>query len=74
MINVDATFAPLESNQVAIYAAEDVWRPLTPVPSDAPRLTKHILERLAPRGYMLTAGWRGCWAVPFALIDLRMVG
>jgi hypothetical protein len=57
-MNIEEAFAPLKNDRVSIYATDNVWRPIASVPSDAPRLTKGILERSAPRGYVLTTGWR----------------
>jgi hypothetical protein len=58
MITAEEAFAPLEFNNVAIHARENDWQPITPVPTDAPKLTKETLVRFAPHGYQLTDGWR----------------
>jgi hypothetical protein len=58
MITVDEAFAPLEINRAAAQSMEDAWRPISPVPADAPKLTKKTLQRFAPHGYAFTAGWR----------------
>ena len=58
MIGVGEAFAPLTTDCIAIAATDDVWRPISPVPSDGAPLTRDILERSAPSGYTFTAGWR----------------
>src|SRR3982074_1402914 len=58
MTSIAEAFAPIEIDHLAVPPMADVWRPISPVPSDAAPLTKDILERSAPAGYTLTAGWR----------------
>lgn len=54
-------FAPLGADE--LEAAPDLpdndpWRPILPVPEDAPKLTTATLSAFAPPGYAFTAGWR----------------
>jgi hypothetical protein len=58
MTSIAEAFAPIEIDHVAVPPMADVWRPISPVPSDVAPLTKDILERSAPADYTLTAGWR----------------
>jgi hypothetical protein len=79
MITVEEAFAPLEINRVVDNAIEDVWHPISPVPSDAPGLTNEILRRFSPRGYEVTGGWRyldskrRLLVSPFVLIEPRAI-
>ena len=57
MINIDAAFAPLPGVQTSHVRVDD-WRPIMPVPADAPRQTPGNMERLAPAGYTLSEEWR----------------
>ncbi len=37
---------------------EERWRPILPVPADAPQLSNDFLKRFAPEGFSLAASWR----------------
>jgi hypothetical protein len=58
MITTEEAFARLEFNNVAIQARENDWKPISPVPSDAPKLTEKMLQGFAPNGYEFTDSWR----------------
>jgi hypothetical protein len=58
MTRIEKAFAPLGADHLAVSPLDDVWRPISPVPFDAPPLTKAILRRAAPSGYTFSAGWR----------------
>lgn len=57
MTNIADAFAPLDGH-LTVSLPDDVWRPISPVPLDAPALTNAFLQRAAPRGYTVTASWR----------------
>ena len=60
-MDLNEAFAPLDEEARAGAAAagrSDPWRPILPVPEDAPRLTNGIINRFAPEGSSFTAGWR----------------
>src|SRR5215213_156662 len=59
--NLNDAFAPLdldERNRADALHDADPWRPILPVPQDAPGLNKSVAERFAPDGYGLACGWR----------------
>lgn len=61
MIDLDAAFGPLEDDEVRRidhHRGEDAWRPIIPVPPDAPTLSKAIVNKHAPTGYIFSRGWR----------------
>jgi Protein of unknown function (DUF3987)/Domain of unknown function (DUF6371) len=58
MTNIAEVFAPLDGDHLTVSPLDEVWRPISPVPSDAPPLTKAFLERTASSGYTYTAAWR----------------
>lgn len=58
MINVDEAFAPLDGDHTQAHVVEDEWRPILPVPADAPQLTNGFINRFCPSGYMFAQGWR----------------
>ncbi|GLS18758.1 hypothetical protein GCM10007874_17750 [Labrys miyagiensis] len=53
-------FAPLSDAEKAGKQAppEDVWKPITPIPDDAPQLTREFIQARLPAGYSLTTGWK----------------
>lgn len=58
MTSIAEAFAPVEIDHVAPPSIVNVWQPVSLVPSDVPPLTKDILRRSTPAGYVFTAGWR----------------
>ena len=60
MMDTNTMFRPLADDEIVAGspAQADEWRPITPVPADAPPLTTAIINRNAPAGFTFTAGWR----------------
>ena len=58
MTSIEEAFAPVDGDHLAASPREDGWRPILPVPLDAPPFTKAVLQRTMPSGYTLTATWR----------------
>jgi len=53
-------FAPLRGNELAPAPnakLDDGWRPVLPVPDDAPKLSSKSVQLLAPAGYSYTMHW-----------------
>ncbi len=54
-------FAPLGADDprasVAQITADDGWRPVLPMPDDAPKLSSKSVQPLAPAGYSYTMHW-----------------
>lgn len=60
-MDTNTMFRPLADAELDMaYDAPspDEWRPVVPVPSDAPQLTTGLINRWARPGYALTTGWR----------------
>ena len=51
-------FAPIDETSRPNSDRDDPWRPILPVPADAPPLTRAMLSAFAPAGFSLAAGWR----------------
>ncbi len=61
MMDMNDPFAPIDRDAARDDArphAEETWRPILPVPEDAPQLSNEILKRFAPEGFSLTGSWR----------------
>ncbi len=59
MIDIDQAFAPIDEDDLAHEqpaSPGDTWRPLLPVPADAPKPTNEILKRAAPPSHTFTTG------------------
>jgi hypothetical protein len=58
-MNADMVFAPLDKPDRMRSPTKpvDPWRPLLPVPADAPQLSRGLVQRLTPPGYAFTTGW-----------------
>ncbi len=60
-MDMNAPFTPIDMDAARAEApshAKETWRPILPVPADAPQLTNGILQRFTPDGFSLTCGWR----------------
>lgn len=59
-MDVNEAFAPLgeDRGRANERRSDDPWRPILPVPDDAPQFTTSIINRFAPEGFAFTAGWR----------------
>jgi hypothetical protein len=57
MLTQDEAFAPLNVTSVTSQAPNDEWRPVLPVPMDAPQLSTDIINRFCPDGYAFTTRW-----------------
>lgn len=60
MMDTNTMFRPLSDDEIVAGATDqpNEWRPLAPVPADAPTLTNAIINRFAKPGFIFTAGWR----------------
>jgi hypothetical protein len=56
MTTLSEAFMPIASEHITHGTVD--WRPIFPVPADAPQLTRSTLERYTPPEYTLTTGWR----------------
>lgn len=57
---LDDAFAPLDDAAFSPPPSADgveEWRPILPVPPDAPNLTFALMKRFQPKGYSFSAGW-----------------
>ena len=57
-MQLDEAFAPIDETSRPNSDRDDPWRPILPVPADAPPLTKAMLSGFAPAGFSFTTGWR----------------
>lgn len=60
-MDMNDPFTPIDMDAARAEApsyAEETWRPILPVPADAPQLTNGMLRRFTPGGFSLTCGWR----------------
>ena len=57
-MQLDEAFAPIDETSRPNSDRDDPWRPILPVPADAPPLTRAMLSRFAPAGFSFAAGWR----------------
>jgi hypothetical protein len=57
MLTRDEAFAPLNVTKAPSRAHDDEWRPVLPVPTNAPQLSMDIINRFRPEGYAFTADW-----------------
>lgn len=60
-MDTNTMFRPIADDEMDIThnAPPSVeWRPIVPVPDDAPQLTTSLINRWARSGYSLTTGWR----------------
>ncbi|MBZ9859721.1 DUF3987 domain-containing protein [Mesorhizobium sp. CA12] len=59
---MNETFAPRDAESRAsadaVGHSDDQWRPILPVPADAPALSTDTTGRFAPTGFVFTAHWR----------------
>lgn len=51
MLTPDEAFAPLNMTSATSRAPHDEWRPVQPLPTDAPELSMGIINRFCPEGY-----------------------
>lgn len=60
MMDTNTMFRPLSDDEIVAGAADqpNEWRPLAPIPADAPPLTSAIIDRFAKPGFSFSAGWR----------------
>lgn len=61
MIGIDQAFAPLQEHDIVDARKSrppEAWRPVLPVPDDAPPPTTAMMERFAPAGFRLAQNWR----------------
>lgn len=62
MMDVNEAFAPLDDEARASAGpagrGDDPWRPILPVPADAPQLTTATINRFVPEGFAFSTGWR----------------
>lgn len=57
MTNIEEAFAPLNVTHRIAPPRSDAWRPILPVPLDAPPITPAVLKQMVPWGYTFTANW-----------------
>lgn len=62
-LTLDTMFRPLTADEIATAAPDHPalvpdWRPILPVPNDAPPLTNVTINQHAPAGFAFVAGWR----------------
>jgi hypothetical protein len=57
-MHADTVFAPLDADEVCAGTDWDkLWRPIVPVPDDAPKIARTLVEKHCPAEYCLKQAW-----------------